>query len=275
MTNQRLWQDIEAADCCLADIKAFRVVDATVNHCIKYRDSARGDCALTYVLEGGYFYTPEQGDEFVCRRGEMSWLPFDSRYYHYNERPARMYVIYFRLLKPDGSEYIPAPPMDEASKLTCRSPERFERLFADVINRFFSVIPSPSEVKAALYRLLGALAREEASMRLTEWELARIAPAIERLGAGTSERLGFYTVGELAKSCCMSEYAFRELFKKYAGVTPKAYLDERRIEQVEALLANADMSITDAAAACGFDDPSYFFKMYKRLRGRTPKCGSE
>ena len=115
---------------------------------------------------------------------------------------------------------------------------RFERLFSDVIGRYFSVTRSQSEVKAALWRLAGALAREEALYKLGEDELARIYPAVEYLASGNfgGDAYRGLTVAKLAGMCALSEYSFRELFKKYAGTTPKAYIDERRGAQVEALL---------------------------------------
>ena len=178
-----------------------------------------------------------------------------------------MLVIYFSLKTPDGSSF--RPDIDSICRITCRDTVRFERLFGEVIDRYFSLIRSRSEVKAALHSLIGELAREEEATRLTEVELMRLSPAIERLADGGKSL--FLTVAELARICCMSEYSFRELFKKYSGITPKAYIDERRIDQVEELLKNSDMTVTDAALACGFNDPSYFFKLYKRLRGHTPR----
>lgn len=268
-TNAHFWREADKADCCISEVAAFRICNRTIHQYATNSEIGRSDYALTYVLEGSWHYTTDI-ETFECERGEMSFLPRGSVYKHLNTPPSRMYVVYFTLRTPDGAYYEPSER--SAKKLVCRDPARFERLFSDVIERYFNVMRSQSEVKAALYRLAGALAREEALTQLDEDELARIYPAIEYLAAGNfgGEAYRGLTVSKLARMCALSEFSFRELFKKYTGTTPKAYIDEHRIAQVEALLAVTDITITDAAAACGFDDPSYFFKMYRRIRGGTP-----
>jgi AraC-like DNA-binding protein len=267
-SNAQFWREADRADCCISEVAAFRVCNRTI-HKFSTPDAGRTDYALTYVIEGSWKYTTDTGT-FECMHGDMSFLPRGSVYTHVNTPMSRMFVVYFTLRTPDGTYY--EPSIHSAEKIICRDPSRYERMFSDIIDRYFNVMRSQSEVKAALYRLVGALTREEALSQLDEDEFARIYPAIEYLTSGNfaGEAYRGLTVSKLAKMCDLSEYTFRELFKKYTGTTPKAYIDEHRIAQVEALLAVNDITITDAAAACGFDDPSYFFKMYRRIRGGTP-----
>lgn len=264
------WQEAERADCCISEVIAYRVYNRNVHQYVKSLDTARTDYALTYVIEGAYLYTLEEGETFECGRGEISFLPRGSCYTHSSLPSSRMYVVYFTLRTPDGGYY--EPERRSVQKIVCRDTAHFERLFSSVIDKYFNVMRSTYEVKSALYRLAGALAREETLTRLDENALARIYPAVEYLAAGNFNDASYrgLTVSKLAKMCALSEYSFRELFKKYTGKTPKAYIDEHRIEQVEDLLSVTDITITDAAVACGFTDPSYFFKMYRRIRGKTP-----
>nr|MBQ4317523.1 helix-turn-helix transcriptional regulator [Clostridia bacterium] len=178
--------------------------------------------------------------------------------------PARMDVVYFTLRDGSGALY-EFDPLD-ILLLTCTESERFSLLFAELCTRYFGMMTPRAEVKAVLQRILGALAREESSGILTDAELARLSPALEYL----AQNNGDIRVAELAARCNLCEYAFRELFKKYAGMPPKAYIMHRRIEQVEELVSRSDITLTDAARACGFEDPSYFFKVYRRLRGHAP-----
>lgn len=259
---------LEKADCNVCEIAGFRVDNRSAANIYSTLNQPKPNFALAYIQEGSYEYTHPDGSKLVCQCGDISFLPKGARYSHINLSPARMLVIYFGLMTPDGRSF--RPELDSMLRLTCRDAGHIERLFRDVVDRYCALISSRSDVKAALHSLLGALAREEESNRLSDAERLRVAPALERLNAGESSRPP--TVAELARLCCMSEYAFRELFKKYAGITPKAYIDERRLRQVEELKRNSDMTMTDAARACGFDDPSYFFKLYKRLRGHAPNA---
>ena len=54
------------------------------------------------------------------------------------------------------------------------------------------------------------------------------------------------------------------------GSTFKEYLSMVRVEESKRLLANTDYSLIDIAVATGFQDQSYFSKVFKRYTGLTP-----
>lgn len=64
---------------------------------------------------------------------------------------------------------------------------------------------------------------------------------------------------------------FSTLFKQSTGSSFKEYLNMVRIEESKRLLANTDFSILDVAIAAGFEDQSYFTKVFRKYTGMTPK----
>ncbi len=64
---------------------------------------------------------------------------------------------------------------------------------------------------------------------------------------------------------------FSTLFKQSTGSSFKEYLNMVRIEESKRLLADTDYSIIDIALATGFEDQSYFSKVFKKYTGLTPK----
>lgn len=64
---------------------------------------------------------------------------------------------------------------------------------------------------------------------------------------------------------------FSSLFKQATGSSFKEYLNMVRIEESKRLLINTEYSIIDIALATGFDDQSYFSKVFKKYTGLTPK----
>jgi len=64
---------------------------------------------------------------------------------------------------------------------------------------------------------------------------------------------------------------FSKMFKSSIGSSFKEYLNMVRIEESKRLLANTDFSIIDIAIAIGFEDQSYFSKVFKKYTGLTPK----
>ena len=67
----------------------------------------------------------------------------------------------------------------------------------------------------------------------------------------------------------------RKLFQKERGVTPHRYLIDKRLKMAAELLmtdANAGArTIGDIAPLCGFRDPLYFSKMFKKKYGIAPR----
>lgn len=64
---------------------------------------------------------------------------------------------------------------------------------------------------------------------------------------------------------------FSTMFKNVTGSSFKEYLNKIRIEESKLLLLNTDFSIIDIAIAVGFEDQSYFSKVFKKFTGTTPK----
>lgn len=63
---------------------------------------------------------------------------------------------------------------------------------------------------------------------------------------------------------------FSTIFKKSCGSSFKEYLNLVRIEESKRLLSNTNYSIIDIAIAVGFEDQSYFCKVFKKYTGLTP-----
>lgn len=75
---------------------------------------------------------------------------------------------------------------------------------------------------------------------------------------------------EMALLCAMSPSRFCREFKTAFGVTYLEYLCDQRISHARRLLANPSMSVSDVASAVGFDDPSYFARVFRKQEGVTP-----
>lgn len=61
------------------------------------------------------------------------------------------------------------------------------------------------------------------------------------------------------------------LFKQQMGLTFTDYLNEIRINRACELLGNTNYNLVDISMLCGFDDQSYFSKVFKKMKGITPK----
>ncbi len=74
---------------------------------------------------------------------------------------------------------------------------------------------------------------------------------------------------EVARAVLTDKYALCRHFKQLMGVTLFSYLHQYRCVRATELLLSG-RSVGDAAAACGFDNLSFFTKTFKRYTGRLP-----
>ena len=68
----------------------------------------------------------------------------------------------------------------------------------------------------------------------------------------------------------ISESSCLRLFKDFTGKTPLQYVKLYRLEKADELLKSTELTVTEAALNCGFNDISYFIKSYRELYGKTP-----
>lgn len=59
--------------------------------------------------------------------------------------------------------------------------------------------------------------------------------------------------------------------KSVTGLTPSEYVNQIRIEYAAHLLRSDEVSIDEVIASCGFDNNSYFYRLFKRQYGVTPR----
>ena len=65
---------------------------------------------------------------------------------------------------------------------------------------------------------------------------------------------------------------FSTLFKQEMGLTFTDYLNSLKVQYACSLLENTNLSIIDVSLSAGFDDQSYFTKVFKKIMGTTPKA---
>ncbi|MFC3771173.1 AraC family transcriptional regulator [Paenibacillus sp. GCM10012303] len=78
------------------------------------------------------------------------------------------------------------------------------------------------------------------------------------------------SLAQVSQMCGMSQSAFITKFKQYNGKTFIEYRNEIRIRIAKELLAGTDGKILHIAQEVGFDDLSFFNKLFKQLEGISP-----
>jgi AraC-like DNA-binding protein len=79
------------------------------------------------------------------------------------------------------------------------------------------------------------------------------------------------TLDNVASHVHLNPSYFSSLFKKEMGLSFSSYLNHVRIEHGKKLLETTDYSILRIALEVGFEEQSYFTKVFKSITGQTPK----
>ena len=79
------------------------------------------------------------------------------------------------------------------------------------------------------------------------------------------------TLSELADSLNMSIYSLSRHIKQSTGYNFKDLLQIKRFNKSVQLLTETNLSISDIITAVGYDNTSYFFRMFKEKYGCSPK----
>jgi AraC-like DNA-binding protein len=78
------------------------------------------------------------------------------------------------------------------------------------------------------------------------------------------------SVQDIAAKCNMNTAAFCRYFKKKTGKTFKDFMNEIRLGNAAKLLLKGDFTVAEVAFESGFNNPSYFNRLFKRMKGVTP-----
>jgi len=127
----------------------------------------------------------------------------------------------------------------------------------------------------AFLRLLQLLADHSARKAMTrKWfnkhyyvqDDAKIRRVLDHVHAHLKE----ITFGQAATYTGLSNSSFARFFKTKTDRTFSEYVNEARIKHAQDLLIGTAQPIREVSQACGFDNLSYFNRVFKKLNQRTP-----
>ncbi|RCW41751.1 AraC family transcriptional regulator [Paenibacillus prosopidis] len=97
---------------------------------------------------------------------------------------------------------------------------------------------------------------------------AKISEVIRYINAHFADPL---RLGALADQFFISPYYLSRMFKEITGFAFSDYVILTRIKEAQRLLRESDRSITDIAAAVGFENFSHFGKTFKKITRISPR----
>lgn len=132
------------------------------------------------------------------------------------------------------------------------------------------------QVKTCLYELLSSLVLyydkfeviKKISYDKRQHEVGRLRRVFDFVSHHYDERI---TLEQAAQVACMSKHYFCKFFKKVTGFTFLEYLMRFRIDKAKELILEDKQPITEIAYDVGFDNLSYFYRIFKRYTKFNPR----
>jgi AraC-like DNA-binding protein len=78
------------------------------------------------------------------------------------------------------------------------------------------------------------------------------------------------SLGEMSRVAGLSVEVFRKRFREQVGEAPARHALRLKVRRAKGYLVQQDKNVAEIAALCGFDDPYYFSRVFKKFEGVSP-----
>jgi AraC-like DNA-binding protein len=142
----------------------------------------------------------------------------------------------------------------------------YKNLFEKLLDKFTNNPQNPLEIYLTIYEIFSFIANDYSSdKRKGDYKI--IEKAINYLENDCDFKL---SMRELADMNNVSLRYLEKLFKEYSGVSPKEFMDSRRISNVKILLCENNITLDEIAQRLSFCDSGHLCRFFKQKTGLTP-----
>lgn len=192
--------------------------------------------------------------------------------HHYQADPANPWELYWTRIEGPGLDALAnllrigdAPVFAELPDEPVRS------CFEDAFLLLEQPSPAvPGRMHAAISRLLGLLYEsrfQDGAPNAADFVPSALEKPLIRMRQHYSDPLRLADLSSLAG---MSVSHFIRTFKRSMGTSPIDWLRRERINQAKRRLIDSDEPIKEIARQCGYRDPYFFSKDFKKVAGSSP-----
>ena len=228
-------------------------------------------CELLFIVEGNGTITAN-GKQKPFKRGDI--VIYDPGVEHFEQsRGKDAILIYFFAVDmfkiTDLQEGHLMPPGYDFIYNTGERFDEFLTMFKNIIYECKHTKAFFGEIASCLAKvtMLGVLR----TANRTENELSKnnktVEKAVEYINNNYSKNISLETVAE---QCYVDKYHLSHMFTKALGVSVGKFIKDLKIAKAKRLLETTSYTVSVIAEKTGFDDSSYFSRMFKSAVGCSP-----
>lgn len=198
-------------------------------------------------------------NEIEYKEGDVAIIP--PNFPHSNNSSTGFTNIYINMNNASLTYKEPLIISDDAS-----------RHILDAFNSLHYYYYSNNPRKSLIISSLGMLI---VTYFVAHQEASGVSAIVQKIEANILENFAdcYYNLNDYLRQFHFNNDYIRKLFKRELGVTPNQYLIDKRLQTSADLLnslSHDSNNISSVAIVCGFKDPLYFSRMFKKKYGVSP-----
>lgn len=235
-----------------------------------WRPRGRLDFQLLYIASGKAHFHINGKDEIVTAGHMVLYRPKEpQKYEYYGDEQTEVYWVHFT--GSDVTNILHSYGLTKEKKIFyCGSGLEYQNHFRSMIQELqLCKDDYPEMLELQLRQIFIKLHRYFNTF--SKADNSHIAEEIDHATLYFAEHYNKnICIEDYAKEHHMSTSWFIRNFKQYTGVTPMQYIVSIRIYNAEALLQNDHYNITEISNIIGYDNPLYFSRLFKKVKGLSP-----
>jgi len=216
--------------------------------------------ALSIRLDGGADFTVGEC-VYSTKRNGILFMPKNCAYTLSSHRDEKIICIHF----------------DTDSDIDL-FPEVFTPVYPDILIEYFTELARVQKKKnsgyeyasySLFYKILETVAAQKS---LSAFGVSRRAQLCDMALRHINQNFTnpTLTVSEIARVCNVSEVYLRKIFKEECGVSPKEFIENRRLSYSIELLGSGLYTVEQVSEMCGIPNAKYFSRFFKMKKGFPP-----
>ena len=148
-----------------------------------------------------------------------------------------------------------------------KDPEETCALLRSIADASDNTAAADAEMVGRLYLFLAHLIKLNRNRSVDDTHQTYVDNALRYIQYNYASNIG---VADIARYVGISRSQLYRAFLQDFGVSPHAYLQTYRINEACSLLRDPAYSVAEVAGSVGFNDPLYFSRVFKSIKGTTP-----
>lgn len=235
-----------------------------------WRPRGRLDFQLIYIVSGKAHFHFDNKEEIVTAGHMVLYHPKEpQKYEYYGDEQTEVYWVHFT--GGDVTNILRSYGLTDDKKIFyCGSGLEYQGIFRNMIYELQMCKENYAAMLEMYLRQLFIMLQRYFISSLKNDNIH----VVEEIDKATS-----YFNEHYSENICIEKYAennhvsvswFIRNFKHCTGFTPMQYILSKRIYNAEVLLQNPTYNVTEIARIVGYDNPLYFSRIFKKVKGLSP-----